>query len=120
MNHSKKNNLELDYEVIGLNIREHRKNCGLSQELLAEMAEISTAHMSHIETGNTKLSLPALFSISRALECSLDELINPTKEFDPEDRANFLRILLSDCSKQEAAILIEIIKNAKKALRMYL
>ena len=120
MDHSKRNNVGLDYEMIGLNIREHRKNCGLSQEQLAELAEISTTHMSHIETGSTKLSLPTLFSISCALECSLDELVKTPKEFNPEDRDDFLRLFLSDCSNQEAAILIEIIKNAKKALRMYL
>ena len=44
----------MDYYAIGQRIRKFRKACGLSQEELAEKVGISTTHMSHIETGNTK------------------------------------------------------------------
>ena len=47
----------MDYYKIGQKIRKIRKAHGLSQEELAEKVNISTTHMSHIETGNTKLSL---------------------------------------------------------------
>ena len=47
----------MDYYAIGQRIRYYRKTQGLSQEQLAEKVDISTTHMSHIETGNTKLSL---------------------------------------------------------------
>lgn len=48
----------MDYVAIGKRIRAHRKRLNLSQEELSEMIGISTVHMSHIETGYTKLSLP--------------------------------------------------------------
>ena len=48
----------MNYYEIGQRIRKFRKAYNLSQEQLAEMVGISTTHMSHIETGNTKLSLP--------------------------------------------------------------
>ena len=48
----------MKYYDIGQRIRHYRKACGLSQEALADKADISVTHMSHIETGNTKLSLP--------------------------------------------------------------
>lgn len=47
----------MDYYKIGQRIRKIRKAHGLSQEDLAERVDISTTHMSHIETGSTKLSL---------------------------------------------------------------
>ena len=47
----------IDYYEIGQRVRKFRKAYGLSQEELAEKIGISTTHMSHIETGNTKLSL---------------------------------------------------------------
>ena len=47
----------MDYYEIGQRIRRVRKAKGISQEQLAEMVGISVTHMSHIETGNTKLSL---------------------------------------------------------------
>ena len=46
----------MKYFDIGQRIRRYRKACGLSQEALAQKVGISVTHMSHIETGNTKLS----------------------------------------------------------------
>ena len=46
----------MDYFKIGEKIRKYRKAKGYSQEVLAEKVGISITHMSHIETGNTKLS----------------------------------------------------------------
>lgn len=65
----------IDYYEIGQRIRKHRKARGLSQESLAEAVNISTTHMSHIETGNTKLSLPVLVDLSQALGVSTDTLL---------------------------------------------
>ena len=52
----------ISYYEIGQRVRKFRKAYGLSQEELAEKVSISTTHMSHIETGNTKLSLTLMVS----------------------------------------------------------
>ena len=57
----------MKYFEIGQRIRHYRKACGLSQEALAGRVGISVTHMSHIETGNTKLSLPVLAKIADEL-----------------------------------------------------
>ena len=57
----------MDYYQIGQRIRTFRRAKGLSQEALAEQAGISVTHMSHIETGNTKLSLPVCLALAQAL-----------------------------------------------------
>ena len=57
----------MDYCAIGQRIRKIRKAHGLSQEELAEKVGISTTHMSHIETGNTKLSLPVFVELAKIL-----------------------------------------------------
>ena len=68
----------MDYYKIGQKIRKIRKAHGLSQEKLAEKAGVSTTHMSHIETGNTKLSLSVFVDIANALEVRTDDrLDNP-------------------------------------------
>ena len=73
----------MDYYEIGQRIRKMRKAHEFSQEELAEKIGISTTHMSHIETGNTKLSLPVLVAISLALEVQTDDLLfeaaNPSR-----------------------------------------
>ena len=65
----------MDYAAIGKRIRAQRKRLNLSQEELAEMVNISTVHMSHIETGYTKLSLPVLVDLACALGVRTDYLI---------------------------------------------
>ena len=65
----------ISYEDIGSRIRNVRLQRGLSQEQLAEAAGIGTAHISHIETGNSTPSLRAMVNIINALGCSADELL---------------------------------------------
>lgn len=65
----------MDYYEIGQRIRRIRKAHKLSQEELAEKVGISTTHMRHIETGNTKLSLPVFVDIAEALEVQTDSLL---------------------------------------------
>ena len=75
----------MDYYAIGQRIRRIRKAHKLSQESLAENIGISVTHMSHIETGNTKLSLPVLVDLASVLEVRIDDLIyenNPVKRTD--------------------------------------
>ena len=69
--------MELNYYEIGQRIRRYRKACGLSQEQLAEKAAISPTHMSHIETGSTKLSLPVFIKIADILSIQTDSLLSP-------------------------------------------
>ena len=70
----------MDYYAIGQRIRKIRKAKGLSQEQIAEKVGISVTHMSHIETGNTKLSLEVFAAIVNSLDCRADELLFGTRE----------------------------------------
>lgn len=49
---------------LGKRIREKRLSRNLTQEALAEKADVGTTHISHIETGCTKLSLTTFISIA--------------------------------------------------------
>lgn len=71
----------MKYYDIGQRIRHYRKACGLSQESLADKADISVTHMSHIETGNTKLSLPVFVKIAEALDVQTDALLYDSPRF---------------------------------------
>ena len=64
------------YKHLGLNISYYRKERGLSQSQLAEMANISRTHMSRIETADCAVSLDVVFTICDVLE------IHPGKLFD--------------------------------------
>lgn len=106
----------MDYYEIGQRIRQARKKVGLSQEGLAEQIGISTTHMSHIETGNTKLSLPVLVALSRTLHVRTDEFLNPSAGSDPEgDIASVVRFL-ETCSPQQIAIIRDTVQTLKKSM----
>ena len=73
----------MDYYKIGQRVRAFRRAQDLSQEALAERVGISVTHMSHIETGNTKLSLPVFLRLAQALGVRTDDLLRE----DGGDRA---------------------------------
>ena len=104
--------------MIGQKIRKFRKGCGLSQEQLAEKVGISTTHLSHIETGNTKLSLPVFVDIAEALSVQTDELLYDTPSINLSTKAEILNVLDS-CSTQDFYILRDIINATKFSLDKY-
>ena len=109
----------LDYYKIGQKIRKFRKAQGLSQEQLAEAVNISTPHMSHIETGNTKLSLPVLVNISQALHCSVDDLLFDNPLHQKNNALKQIESVLNACTPKQTVIISEIIKSAKAAMDQY-
>lgn len=109
----------MNYYEIGQRIRKLRKAQGLSQEQLAEQVGISTTHMSHIETGNTKLSLPVLVDISSVLHAATDELLFDACTNQKQIALDDIRAVLESCSPQQAKIISEIIKSTKIALDKY-
>ena len=65
------------YETIGMNITIYRKYRNMTQDMLAEKAGISKAHIATIESpGQLKAcSLETLFDIARALGCEPAQLL---------------------------------------------
>ena len=108
----------MDYYKIGQKIRKIRKAHGPSQEELAEKISISTTHMRHIETGNTKLSLPVFVGIAAALEVRTDDLLDEAAE-NTSICMNEIAETLEKCSAQEAKILLDILKAAKLSMDKY-
>jgi transcriptional regulator with XRE-family HTH domain len=105
----------MDYYEIGQRIRKFRKARSLSQEQLAEKTGVSVTHMSHIETGNTKLSLPVLVSIAEALGVKTDDLLYE-RSIGRSDALGELASVLEGCTAEQARIISDIAKAAKAAL----
>lgn len=59
----------------GAILRQRRRAAGLSQEELAERAEIATVYISELERGNYNPSLAVLFGLGRALDVHPAELL---------------------------------------------
>lgn len=110
----------MDYYKIGQRIRKIRKAHNLSQEELAEKVNISTTHMSHIETGNTKLSLPVLVDVAAALEVRTDDLLNSDSLTTTSSALDDIASVLEHCTAAEAKVIADIVKNTKQSFDKYL
>ena len=109
----------MDYYEVGQRIRRIRRAKGYSQEQLAEITGISVTHMSHIETGNTKLSMEVFYNIVNALECSADELIFGIERNPVANIRSDIFFTLERCTKKELLIISDVIKGVKAALCKY-
>ena len=67
--------MELDYKEIGKRVKIARIRADLTQEALAEKAGLSITHMSNIENGHSKLSLPMAVALANVLSVSVDEFL---------------------------------------------
>ena len=57
------------------NLKRLRANAGLSQEALAERADISSRYLQFIEAGKFGASFAVLLRLRRALDCGWDEIL---------------------------------------------
>ena len=109
----------MDYFKIGQKIRKYRKAKGLSQEKLAETVGISVTHMSHIETGNTKLSLPVFVDLANALEVQTDDLLIEEHHKRTLTEKEIESLLLT-CDARQLKIILDVLRATKNSLDKYL
>lgn len=109
----------MDYYAIGQRVRKIRKARSLSQEELAEKIGISVTHMSHIETGNTKLSLPVLVSLACVLEVRTDDLLSDREPLERSAAVEAIVQVLDSCTTQQLRVLEDVVKATKISLDQY-
>ncbi len=79
-------------EILGSNIRNLRKECGWTQEKLAEKADISVPFMTQIELGRKSASLEVIEKVAKALGVSY-EMLFKTEKTESKDVKHKLQIL---------------------------
>ena len=63
---------------LGQNIKKARNIKGYSQNVLAELLDISREHLAHLETAKRKISLGLLFKMADILDTTEKELLDFT------------------------------------------
>jgi transcriptional regulator with XRE-family HTH domain len=76
----------LTRELLSVNIKEFRKKMGLSQEKLAEAADLSAQTISDIEGCRTWVSDKTLERLAQVLNVDIFELFMPSAEEKGEDQ----------------------------------
>ena len=109
--------MELDYEALGRRIRKARERTKMTQDRLAEKVNLSPSHMSHIESGKTKVSLPALVHIANVLDTTVDSLLHDNVVVTKEAFDKDFRDLIDDCDVREREIIYTAARQVKEALK---
>jgi transcriptional regulator with XRE-family HTH domain len=113
--------MEIDYRDMGKRIKKARIQAGLSQEKLAEAADVGITHISHIENGKTIPSVMVLIKIMNRLAISPDELFCGYTEHAQPALLHETADILQDCTTEELrdinkhiAFLKEMARERKK------
>ena len=70
--------MDLDYKTIGKRIAKRRKELGLKQATVEEMAELGAKYLSSIETGKSIPSTEVIMRLALALDTTPDEFLAGT------------------------------------------
>ncbi len=109
--------MDIDYKAIGKRIKLARVRIDMQQDVLAEKANLSPSHMSNIETGKTKVSLPSLISIANALSVSANELLCDNVEHSKIVFEKEAKGIFDDSTDYETKVMVKVMKAAKEAIR---
>ena len=107
----------LNYEKLGLRIREARKSKGYTQEKLSEMVGLSPNYLSRVETNNGGvISLPALVKICNVLGVGMDYLLTDSltaaqtdalalNSLSEEDK-QYIQVIIREFVKYKTSLLL--------------
>lgn len=107
----------LDFKLIGRRVRDFRQMRGLTQEKLAEVAELSVPYVSHIERSIKRASLTSLMKIATALGVTANDFLYGCMLPERDVFCTNMQMLLEDCSQWERQTLFEITAAVKRILR---
>lgn len=66
---------DIDFRKIALRLKEIRIAKGITQEYVANIADVNTSHISNIENNRAKVSLPTLVQMCNALDTTVDYIL---------------------------------------------
>lgn len=95
---------------MGARIKEVRKSRGLSQERLAEKAEISPRFLSRLEVGQQSPSIETLARLAEALGVELWELCDFGHEGTVKELQETLRKLIHESDERKLRLAVKVFR----------
>ena len=111
--------MKIDYEKIGLRIRNIRIQKKITQEQLAELADVSRAHLCRLENGTKVAGIDTIIKIANVFKVSVDDLLVDNLTDSKSNLNSEDYTLLLDCSPEEVEILTKSMGALKDILRRY-
>lgn len=98
-----------EFKNLAMAIKQARISKGFSQEEFAEVLDVSSTHVKHIESGHRKPSLEILFKICSKTDLSIDAVLCVSKTYLDEVDIK-LKTLIDLCDKREKLLVVKIIE----------
>ena len=109
--------MQPDYKAIRKRVQKRRTAKKISQAELAKKISVTSPHISNIERGKTKVSLPTLMEIARALNTTLDDLVCDSLPEAKDVILGDFSDTLRSCSNQELGIISDVTKALLQSMR---
>jgi transcriptional regulator with XRE-family HTH domain len=104
----------MNYRLLGEKIKKERINRGLTQEELAEKANLSVSFMGQIERGERKLSVDTLAKIGNTLGISFDYLLQSGQRLKHDSAIDELVYTLRGRTQNEIRMVIDVARTILK------
>lgn len=72
--------------VFATNVRQARKALGISQEQLAELANLHRTYVGSVERGERNISINNIEALAKALKKTCAEMLSPSAVVQPSNR----------------------------------
>ena len=106
-----------DYSnTLGDAVRRARMKLDLTQSEVAESIDVDVRTVLNIENSKGNPKMEVLYPLVRALKIDAKEIFYPEMQRDGAAISQ-LRLLIEDCSEEEAAAMIPVLKSVLTALR---
>ena len=104
---------DLNFEYIGKRLREIRISKGLTQEYIANCADVNTSHISNIENNRVKISLTTLVHVCNALGVTVDYVLHNEYSDSQSPIEKSILLELQDCDELTQERILKIIAILK-------
>ena len=106
-------------QILAIAVREARTELGLSQEKLAETLNMDTRTILNIEAGRGNPKYDKLYPLITYLKIPADKIFYPANA-NQHPNLQKLLTLLNDCTEQEAADLLPMVRYPILAIILFL
>ncbi len=107
--------MDTELQQIGSRVKQARLDRHMTQQQLAEAADISVSFLSNIENGRQSMNLRVLIAISDALNVSADSLIREVPRTSSHIAEEIEREL-SSCTPKERETILQLVQLMKKSI----
>ena len=105
-----KNENTINYDKIGLLIKNEREKFGMTREALSRILDISSYFLGQVERGERRMSVDGYINVCQCLHISMDSLFSKQVNINTNNNTNDIYSLLNKCSEKEIIVIESAIK----------